>query len=148
MQSASRNRSQEHAILLVDDNSDGCEARRTVLEQLGYRVLSASSGPIALEFVSEQPFDLIITDYKMAPMDGLELIRILRHQHFDKPIVLLTGFAEMLGLDKERTGADVILKKSANEIRDLVRCAKHLLSRPKKGPGKQKLRGQNRTASG
>ncbi|MBV9157963.1 MAG: response regulator, partial [Acidobacteriaceae bacterium] len=55
-------------ILLVDDNQDGTVARRSVLEELGYNVISASCGLDALQQVQNQNFDLIITDYKMAPV--------------------------------------------------------------------------------
>ncbi len=110
-------------------------ARRSVLEELGYTVVSASCGRDALQSIEEQNFDLVITDYKMSPMDGLELIAKLRQQEFRTPIILLTGFAESLGLRAENTGADVVIQKSANEVANLVRHAKRLLSPPKKPAG-------------
>ena len=61
-------------ILLVDDNRDGIIARRSVLEELGYRVVTAGCGSDALDLHAERSPDLIITDYRMSPMDGLELI--------------------------------------------------------------------------
>ena len=125
-------------ILLVDDNHDGVVARRSVLEELGYRVVPACSGPDALMYVEQQEFDLIITDYKMVPMDGLELISHLRKNEFQKPIILLSGFADSLGLREELTGANVVIQKSANEITQLVRSTKRLLTAPKKPAGSQR----------
>lgn len=139
MRSASPSRSEKYTILLVDDNCDGLDARRAVLQELGYTVLSACCGFDALKMVEQQTFDLIITDFKMLPMDGLELITALRSREFKSPIILLTGFADMLGLRKESTGADVVLRKSANEIADLVRAVRHMLNRSKKPAGKQTL---------
>ena len=55
------------AILLVDDNKDGNLARRSVLEELGYTVVSAASGSEALDLVQKQDFDLVVTDYRMSP---------------------------------------------------------------------------------
>jgi len=134
-------------ILLVDDNRDGILARRSVLEELGYRVVSAGCGVDALKLVEQEKFDLIITDYKMAPMNGLELISHLREQSFGNPIILLTGFAETLGLNPESTGADVVVQKSANEVANLVRHTKRLLQVPKKPvrsqPHQNKARSQN-----
>lgn len=124
-------------ILLVDDNRDGLIARRSVLEELGYKVVPAGSGSDALKTVEEHNFDLIITDYKMAPMDGLELIGKLRERNFTKPIILLSGFTDTLGLRPESTGADVVLQKSANEIANLVRHAKRLLNPGRKPAGSQ-----------
>lgn len=122
-------------VLLVDDNCDGTMARRSVLEELGYRVVSACSGQEALQMCEQHNFDLVITDYRMLPMDGVELIQNLRARNFDKSIILLTGFAENLGLKAENTGADVVLQKCSSEISNLVRHAKRLLTAPKKPAG-------------
>ena len=122
-------------ILLVDDNTDGILARRSVLQELGYKVVPADCGSEALKLAEMESFDLVITDYKMSPIDGLELIRQLRQSGYQKPIILLTGFAENLGLRPESTGADVVIQKSANEIVTLVRHTKRLLNLPRKPAG-------------
>lgn len=123
-------------ILLVDDNRDGIIARRSVLEELGYRVVTAACGSDALDLHAESTPDLVITDYRMSPMDGLELIALLRKRGFHNPIILLSGFAETLGMHSENTGADVVIQKSANEVANLVRHTKRLLT-PKKPAGSQ-----------
>jgi CheY-like chemotaxis protein len=87
--------------------------------------------------LEEQGCDLVITDYKMSPMDGLELIRILRERGVTIPIILLSGFADCLGLTPESTGADVVLQKNASEITTLARYAKRLLMPRKKPPASQ-----------
>jgi CheY-like chemotaxis protein len=119
-------------ILLVDDNRDGVDARRSLLEELGYTVVPAHCGLGALKAAAEQKFDLIITDFKMGPMDGLELIKELRERKLETPIILLTGFADSLGLDCEHTGATVVIQKNANEIANLLRHTKRLLQLPRK----------------
>jgi CheY-like chemotaxis protein len=127
-------------ILLVDDNPDGILARQSVLEELGYRVVAAGSGSDALGKVERETFDLVVTDYKMQPMDGLQLIGELRKREFLKPIVLLSGFTDTLGLTPQSTGADAVLQKSANEITSLVRCVGRLLNprKPAQRVGKAK----------
>ncbi|MBV9304026.1 MAG: response regulator [Acidobacteriaceae bacterium] len=136
MRSAPSHRSPTPAlILLVDDNQDGVVARRSVLEELGYKVISACCGRDALQAVEKEDVDLVITDYKMAPINGLEFIDTLRKRGFQKPIILLSGFAESLGFRSETSGADVVIQKSANEIAQLVRCTKRLLTVPKKPAG-------------
>jgi CheY-like chemotaxis protein len=133
MRSALSNRVPTSAsILLVDDNGDGILARRTVLEELGYKVVSAGCGSDALQKVEKQKFDLIITDFKMSPMNGVELIGKLRELSFANPIILLTGFAESVGLKPDNTGADVVIQKSANEVATLVRHTQRLIHAPKK----------------
>ena len=72
---AARNSSSSvtHArILLVDDNANGLAARRSVLEELGHRIVTATSGSDALEQFSAHRFDLVVTDYKMPRMDQSE----------------------------------------------------------------------------
>ncbi len=131
-------------ILLVDDNADGMMARRSVLQELGYTVVPARCGSEALKLAAKENFDLVITDYRMSPVDGLELIRQLRESQYTKPIILLTGFAENLGLKPESTGADAVIQKSANEIVNLVRATKRLLNLPRKPAASQLSTGRRR----
>jgi CheY-like chemotaxis protein len=116
-------------ILLVDDNPHGLVARRTVLEELGYVVHTRPGGAEALELFAAQPVDLVITDFRMPGMDGVELITRLRQLRADLPVILLSGFVEPLGLTEQTTGADVVLSKSAGEMGFLLRSARRLLSR-------------------
>ena len=139
--------STQATILLVDDNADGIMARQSVLQELGYLVVPAGCGSEALKLAEKQSFDLIITDYRMSPVDGLELIRKLREAHFIKPIILLTGFADNLGLRPESTGADAVIQNSANEIVTLVRCAKRFLHAPRKPASSQVARASRRAQS-
>ena len=123
-------------ILLVDDNKLGLAARKAVLEEIEYRVTTISSPHEALERFSETKFDLVVTDYRMPRMNGVELIEQLRQQAPAIPVILLSGFADALGLDEKNTGADIVIQKSANEVTQLVRAVRRLLRRsaPKKPP--------------
>ena len=124
-------------ILLVDDNAHGVLARRTVLEEFGYHITSASSGWEALQLVDQQHFDLIVTDYRMPGMAGVALIGALRARDFKNPLLLLRGFLTHLGLTEQTTRADLLIQKSANETDQLVRAVKRLLAMPKKPPAPQ-----------
>jgi CheY-like chemotaxis protein len=126
-------------ILLVDDNANGLSARKTVLDELGHKTTTASSGSEALETFANHKFDLVVTDYKMPRMNGIELISQLREQSADLPIILISGFVDALGLSETSTGADVVIQKSANEVSHLVRSVGRLLRRTpaKKGAGSQ-----------
>jgi CheY-like chemotaxis protein len=122
-------------ILLVDDNTHGLTARKTVLEELGHRISTASSGADALEQFASNKFDLVVTDYKMPRMDGMELISRLRKQAPNLPIILVSGFVDSMGLSEDNTRADVVIQKSANEVAHLVRSVNRLLRRkPAKKP--------------
>jgi ATP-dependent Lon protease len=123
------------SILLVDDNKLGLSARKCVLEELGHSISTAVNGVDALEQFANRKFDLVVTDYKMPRMDGLELIAGLRKASPDLPVILISGFVDSLGLSEENTGADVVIQKSANEVSHLVRSVARLLRRkPVKKP--------------
>jgi CheY-like chemotaxis protein len=118
----------EH-ILLVDDNRMGLSARKLVLEQLGYQITTFTSANEALECFSKNKFDLVITDYRMPTMNGVELISELRGSRPEIPIILISGVADTLGLDSQTTGADVVIQKSNHEVANLERSVQRLLNR-------------------
>jgi CheY-like chemotaxis protein len=122
-------------ILLVDDNANGLAARKSVLEELGYRIVTSTTGADALEQFAAHKFELVITDYKMPRMDGLELIGRLRKLAPDLPIVLVSGYVDTMGMNEISTGADVVIQKSSNEVSHLVRSVSRLLRR--KSPPKK-----------
>jgi CheY-like chemotaxis protein len=128
-------------ILLVDDNSLGLAARRSVLEELGHQVLTAGTAADALELCGKHNFDIVVTDYKMPKMNGVELIVRLRKQHPATAVILISGFTDTLGLDEASTGADIVLQKSNNEVPQLIRAVNRLLRKqqqpPKKPTGSQ-----------
>jgi CheY-like chemotaxis protein len=122
-------RSAPERILLVDDNELGLRARKVVLEELGYQVTALSCGIEALHQFGRQVFDLVVTDYKMPNLDGIQLIARIREQKPGVPIVLISGFAEALGLTDTNTGADIVIQKSCHEISTLTRAVERLLTR-------------------
>jgi len=137
------------SILLIDDNKDGLVVRRSVLEELGYLVEISSSAEDALKKVASSGFDVIVTDYKMPGMTGVELIQRIRKLDAKIRVILLSGFVDPLGLTEENTGADSVVAKSSREPAHLVRAVKRLLNRPaaRKPPGKQADRGSLRTGA-
>lgn len=116
-------------ILLVDDNTFGLAARKSVLEELGHRVKTFRSAEEALAEFQQAHFDLVITDFKMPGMNGIELIRQIRALRPSVPVILISGYAEALGLTEASTGADAVIAKSANEVSHLTRAVSRLLRR-------------------
>jgi CheY-like chemotaxis protein len=81
-------------ILVVEDNDALRGVVTQQLEELGYRVLEASSATAALALLAEAPADLVFSDLVMAgDMDGFDLAARVRANWPDVPIVLTTGFA-------------------------------------------------------
>ncbi|MFN0165163.1 MAG: response regulator [Bryobacteraceae bacterium] len=116
------------SILLVDDNRHGSIARKMVLQEHGYRVVLSDSGDDALKALSNDRFDLVVTDFRMPRMNGGELIRRIREQSLTLPIILLSGYVDSIGLDEKQTGANVVLSKGANEVTHLLRAVSRLLN--------------------
>jgi signal transduction histidine kinase len=86
------------SVLLVDDDEMVGEAIAAMLEEFGHRVTFANSAAEALELLnSAAPFDLLVTDYAMPSMTGVELARHVRAMKPDLPIVLATGYADLAG---------------------------------------------------
>ncbi len=84
-------------VLVVDDDSLVLTSTVLLLEDLGHRVISATSGAQALElFDSESNIDLLITDMAMPQMNGAQLAQAIRFFKPGLPIILATGYAERL----------------------------------------------------
>jgi PAS domain S-box-containing protein len=84
-------------ILAVDDDALVRETLAAMLEDMGHAVVSAESGKHAiLAFEMPGKFDLLLTDFSMPGMTGDELIKALRKLQPDLPVVVATGYAEVV----------------------------------------------------
>jgi two-component system, NtrC family, response regulator HydG len=90
---------QKPVIVIVDDEIDIREALGELMELDGhYEVLTAASGEDALAILLDlrsTPPDLLITDYRMPRMDGLELLGRVKQMVPDLPAVMVTAFADV-----------------------------------------------------
>lgn len=80
-------------ILIVDDDPSGAAALSALLEKLGPRIMTVTSGEEALRKVLEYEFALIILDVKMPGLDGFETAALIRERRrsYRTPIIFLTG---------------------------------------------------------
>jgi CheY-like chemotaxis protein len=117
---------------MVDDNRSGLAARKAVLEELGHSVTTATRAEDAFDLLSNAPFNLVVTDHRLAKINGIELIRKIHDAGLPVPVILLSSLVEALGLTESSTGADVVLPKSANELTHLTRAVSRLLRPPAK----------------
>src|SRR5215469_14826275 len=129
-------------ILLIDDCRNGLLIRTALLEDMGCQVKIACSGEEGLRIFERERFDVVVTDYRMPGISGLEVIGKIREKDPSARIILLSAVAEPLGLNEENTGADAVLAKSFSEASLLPRTVRRLLNRPVRKP----LRAQRRTA--
>ncbi|MEA3065236.1 MAG: hypothetical protein QOJ27_1682 [Sphingomonadales bacterium] len=81
-------------VLLVEDNEHVREFAHHLLDELGYRVLSAASAEEALELLDGETVDLLFSDVVMPGRSGLELARLARQLHPSLPVLLASGYSE------------------------------------------------------
>ncbi|MBW1726663.1 MAG: response regulator [Deltaproteobacteria bacterium] len=116
-------------ILFVDDEKAMVDAIQPMIERLGYKVNSRTSSIEALEAFRANPrrFDLVITDFTMPNMTGMELAKELLKLRSDIPIILCTGYSEHINEDKAKGSGirafvmkPVVLDEIANTIRKVL----------------------------
>ena len=78
-------------VLFVDDQPELRRLFRRSLSRAGYSVVEASSGRVAVELLSRQEFDVVISDVHMPDMSGIELLEALHNHDPDLPVVLTSG---------------------------------------------------------
>jgi CheY-like chemotaxis protein len=82
-------------ILVVDDDVLIAASTVDMVEDLGFRVIEANSGAKALEILGgDDPVDLMVTDFAMPGMNGMELARAAKEVRPDLPVLLASGYAE------------------------------------------------------
>lgn len=125
----------EHSarILAVDDLPANVRLLEAILEPAGYSVLSAASGPEALELVVTELPDLVLLDVQMAGMNGYEVCRRIRENETSAllPIVMVTSHDSEARIDGIRAGADDFVTKPFDQqelllrVRSLVRIKRY-----------------------
>jgi PAS domain S-box-containing protein len=82
-------------VLAVDDDSLVLINAAFMLEDLGHRALTALSAAEALEVLGRESVDLVVTDYAMPGVNGLQLAATIAEKHPELPVILATGYAEL-----------------------------------------------------
>jgi two-component system response regulator FlrC len=82
-------------FLVVEDDEALRDALLITLEAAGYRASGADGGPAALALIDRQAFHMVISDLRMAPMDGLQLLAEIRSRKPGLPVLLMTAFGDV-----------------------------------------------------
>jgi CheY-like chemotaxis protein len=99
-------------ILVVDDDKEASCAIARALEHLGHVAFCCAHAQDALALIPTQHFDLLLVDYRMPEMTGLDLIAMLRQERCGIPAVMMTGhFATEDRVPLEQLGIYLILRK-------------------------------------
>ena len=117
-------------ILIVDDQRNMRTTTALVLRQEGYEVAEAESGDAALSKLLTEPFDVVLTDLKMAPLDGLAVLRGALEISPSTQVIVMTGYGTVeSAVEAMQLGAHDYLSKPFKETELLVRVQRALEKR-------------------
>ncbi len=116
-------------VLVADDEKDQLEIVGRMLRSKGNKVLGVLSSEEALKKLdsNETKIDVVLTDYAMPGMDGMELLRKIREKNASLPVVMMTGYGEKdLVIDALRNRCDGFIEKpfSVDQIHEEIKRAK------------------------
>ena len=84
-------------VLFVDDHEVLANLSCEILEMQGYRAVSAYDGADALRKFEQGAFDILVTDFRMSGMNGVELAQKVHEKHPQIPVILVTGYGPVDG---------------------------------------------------
>ncbi|HBO69074.1 MAG TPA: DNA-binding response regulator, partial [Deltaproteobacteria bacterium] len=114
-------------ILFIDDDRGGREMALFNLRKAGYKVTAASDGQEGLSLFSSEKFDLVITDVKMPGISGIEVLRRIREQDSDVPVLVITAFGNVeTAVEAMKEGAYDFIGKPFNKDQLLLSVEKAL----------------------
>jgi DNA-binding NtrC family response regulator len=107
-------------VLIVDDEADFREAIVKLLNKRDMAVTGAETGEKALELLGAQRFDVVVMDFKMPGMDGIQTLKALKKNWPDTEVIMLTAIGSVeSGIEGMQSGAfDYVLKPA--DIDDLI----------------------------
>ena len=111
-------------VLLVDDEVRILLLLRSLLEANGYAIETAKDGNAALEIVRKGGIDIVITDFRMEPMDGLTLFKKIHDLQPSIPVILLTAYASVENAIEIMKGGAFDYITKPFKVDDMLACLK------------------------
>ena len=100
------------SILVVDDEPNSLFALSRILEDEGYRVITAENGKIALGKLKKDMVNVIVTDERMPDFGGMELLKEVKRRYDSIPVILLTAFGSVdMAVEALKEGAFYFFEK-------------------------------------
>ena len=100
------------SILIVDDEPLNLDLLHQELEELGYQVEKADSGRAALDALAEVPADLVLLDYQMPHMGGIEALGAIKTRYPTLPVIMITAYGTIeRAVEAIKSGADDFITK-------------------------------------
>ncbi len=109
-------------VLVIDDEELMREYVEEALIRAGHEVTAVSGGREGLDLLHEKGFDVVVTDLKMTPMDGLEVVRRVREEQIDTRCIVMTAYGTIeTAVAALKNGAeDYILKPFTPDVLELA----------------------------
>nr|WP_246804153.1 response regulator [Desulfosarcina cetonica] len=117
---------QQETLLVVEDEDLARKNLVHILEREGYAVVGVESGEKAVGLLKERPFDLVLTDFKMGRVDGLQVLEKCRALQPHVEVILITGYATVdIAVKSMKDGAFYCIAKpyKIDQVRKIVREA-------------------------
>jgi CheY-like chemotaxis protein len=123
-------RGRGESVLVIDDSEVQRKVAKSILESLGYTVVTVSGGEEAVAYLMHRPVDLLLLDMIMDPgMDGLDTYRQIIQRHPGQKAIIVSGFSETTRVkEAQRLGAGPYIKKPYSIIK-IAAAAKNILTR-------------------
>jgi two-component system response regulator HydG len=117
-------------VLVVDDQKNMRATTALMLRQQGYEVAEAESGEVALARLLDEPFDVVLTDLRMEPLDGLAVLRGALDVSSATQVIVMTGYGTVeSAVAAMQAGAHDYISKPFKESELLVRVQRALEKR-------------------
>ena len=84
-----------HKILVVDDDNDMCLLLSRFLTRNGYQVSTANSGQAAIEWMRKNEPALVLSDFRLDDMTGVELLAKVKEMHAEAAVIIITGYSDV-----------------------------------------------------
>jgi two-component system, response regulator FlrC len=101
----------KESVLIVDDQVLITYALSRYLSAMGYEVTTVNSPVKALLMMDDERFDVVVSDLKMSPISGVEIVRHLRRSGFDGKIIMMSASFGKCGKKLQDFKVDALLEK-------------------------------------
>src|SRR6187402_2873313 len=82
-------------ILIADDDTDICNLLSKFLFKRGYQTETAFRGSTAIELLKSSTFDLMLCDFRLGDMDGMEVLAKMHAEGIRVPVIVITGYSDI-----------------------------------------------------
>ncbi|MEX0856067.1 MAG: sigma-54 dependent transcriptional regulator [Gemmatimonadota bacterium] len=129
-------------ILIIDDHDSMREGLELLLRRRGHRTSSAENGQAGMDLLEQHGADLVITDLKMSPMDGLTVLRAIREGYPDTEVLVITAYGTIeKAVEAMKLGATDFLTKPFSSEEFGVKVDRLIQTRDER----ERLRRENRS---